>query len=108
MSSGRHGFFRDSLGRRAMAGALFALLVLVQSLSSSAWLHVLFHDDAASPEHYCAVKAFAQGQVDVADTSVRLPAPALRTLRATIRPETVFSSVSFLIAPSRAPPAFLG
>jgi hypothetical protein len=108
VKSRRQTLLGDSLGKRAIAGALFAVLVFVQSLAASPALHAHFHEDATAPGHYCAVKLFSQGQVDVSDPGTPVQPPDWSKPWTIQRRATAFLAVDHFLAPSRAPPSYLG
>jgi hypothetical protein len=97
--------FREGNSRRAWAVFGLALFLFVQLLTTSSALHKLFHSDADSASHHCAVTLLSRGQVNMADVVAPLIAfvAALFFLLPPFQ-SAVFASFDFRFSASRAPP----
>ena len=62
------------LSKRPLAGLMLLILLVVQTLASSADLHLRVHDDAHEAQHECAVQLLSSGQVDLTEGSTVIPA----------------------------------
>jgi len=92
--------------KSCVAAAVVLLLLFVQTLAASQALHAAScHEDAAAPEHTCAVKTLTQGQVDLAPSSAVTLLPAPLAVDDGMEPvPQVSASIRFLL-PSRGPPS---
>ena len=95
---------------RALQFALSSLLLLVLSASlvvaSSPALHQLIHSDSRGPNHECSATLLQKEQLVCSDPLVT-PVVRLQCVFAVYRPDAprALSAPSFLLSPSRAPPA---
>jgi hypothetical protein len=93
-----------SRAKLPLCGGLIILLLLVQSLAASPVLHHCFHDDASAPEHVCAVKTVAQGQLDLAPAGDFAPTmPDAILVQFLVAPPNLCSQF-FCTTSSRVPP----
>jgi hypothetical protein len=96
-----------SLGRAGIALSLAFLILLLNAMAAFPALHELFHHDADSTEHHCAVTLFAHGQVDsfTVDVSVATPPASIGSVPPVIFP--VFAPSIENLPAGRGPPASL-
>lgn len=92
-------------GKAVIALLLVALVLMLDAMAACPQLHELIHKDADSAEHQCAVKLFAQGQVD--SVTVGLPVAAPQVFVFTVPPIeiSVFAPAIEDLPAGRAPPS---
>ena len=90
--------------KKGVSVVLLAVLMLLQSMVAAPGLHQLFHVDAASPSHHCAVTMLASGHVACADPVVAVAPPAFVFIQADVPSVSDFVSTDVLLHPSRGPP----
>jgi hypothetical protein len=96
-----------SRAKLPLSGGLVVLLLFVQTLAASSFLHHCFHDDANAPDHVCAVKTVAQGQLDLAAVGKVVPARPEVFLVQFFATPTIPSSDLFAVDSSRGPPSLV-
>jgi hypothetical protein len=90
--------------KQGLSALLLGLLLLIQSMVALPGLHRLFHYDAASPAHQCAVTMLALGQVNCSTTEVCVAPPSCPLAQSARMPEASFVSTDIQLQPSRGPP----
>ena len=90
-----------------MAGALIALVLLLNFLACASASHLTLHRDAGSVQHHCAVTLFASGQVETAMPPAQMPVPVFTFLELPERANTPWFSRFFDFSFTRGPPAIL-
>jgi len=94
-----------SLSKRMTAVLALALFCWSSALAASHSLHEKAHGhDAAAPEHQCAAKLLAQGQVESFTPVTAVSAPDSIIAFSLPAPALVFVSVDRRLAPGRGPP----
>jgi hypothetical protein len=92
--------------RRFWAVACLVLFVGLQFAAVSEQLHAAIHPDANAADHTCVIKVLSQGQVDVSDAMVLVPAPeSVRCLEPVLE-FLPFPATEYLLQFGRAPPSF--
>lgn len=96
------------LSKRMTAAIALALFCWSSLLAASHSLHEKAHGhEAAAPEHQCAAKLLAHGQVDTFTPVVAAPAPGAVITFSLPAPAPVHSVEDRRLSPGRAPPASL-
>jgi hypothetical protein len=91
-------------GQAIIASLLTGIVLLLNAMAASPALHELFHSDANSGQHHCAVTLFAHGQVDSAPVDVA-PDAVFTPFQAVFQIEfSVFRPVIENLPSGRAPP----
>ena len=95
------------LGQTVVSVLLTAVVLLLLAMAASEPLHKLFHEDAGTAGHACAVTLFAHGQVDAAtvEISCALPAAAIEATSPFLI--SVFRPAIENLPAGRAPPVFV-
>lgn len=92
---------------RGLAGALAGALLLFELLSTNGQFHQALHPAGKSGSNSCVVCLFAKGQVDAPPLA---PVPSgvvwSRFESAPTTESTALVDSTYLVSPSRAPPAF--
>lgn len=95
-----------SRAKLPLSGGLVLLLLLLQTLAVSPFLHHCVHDEASAPDHVCAVQTVAQGHLSLANPGSELP-PAPPLFPFTIlRAAPVLIASFFSVDSSRGPPSW--
>lgn len=93
------------LSKRMTAALALALFCWSTVLAASHSLHEKAHGhDAATPEHQCAAKLLAHGQVDSFTPAVAAPAPDALITFSLPAPAPARSAEDRRLSPGRAPP----
>jgi len=97
------GFGRTA---KAVAAAFGIVLVIVLgTLAVSPSLHQRLHTDSARPDHFCAISAFATGQLGWTEAIHVVAAASVFHFRGVLLGETLLAShLDFYFSPNRAPP----
>lgn len=95
-----------SLTVKSVGAAFLVLLVLVLgAFSASPTLHHELHPDSTQPDHFCLITAFANGQLEAAESLPAVAAACVFLLCGTLLPMTPLVSLfHFHFSRSRAPP----
>jgi hypothetical protein len=89
-----------------MAAALLVLFLGLGALAAVPELHLAIHSDANHPDHQCAIKTLAQGNIELPPCETPILTP---TFPCPVVPkvELAVSDTTFeLLPPGRAPPLF--
>ena len=81
-----------------------SLVLFLNLLAASPWLHERFHADAGHEDHQCAVTVFAHGQVEVAGVDVPVSAPLVFAVALPPVEFSVFTPAIENLPAGRAPP----
>jgi hypothetical protein len=104
MKSGFRGLVSKT--KAPLAAGLVLLLLAVQALAASPFLHCGLHEDASAPDHICAVKTLAQGQVSLSTPGLSLRLPTVGYAAAvSLDGCPILTPLFFSVDSSRGPPS---
>jgi hypothetical protein len=86
MPSSASNACRPSVARKAFAGLLLHVVLLLAVCSSGPLLHRLWHADALAPNHACAITTLAAGHALPASATLVALSPTLGWLAPALRP----------------------
>jgi hypothetical protein len=87
-----------------LAAGLVLLLLAVHALAASPFLHCELHEDAGAPDHICAVKTLAQGQVSLSTPGLNLRLPTIGYAAPSLDGCPILTPLFFSVDSSRGPP----
>ena len=88
-----------------LSAALVCAVLFIQVLAGSPTLHLDIHDDAASHNHECAVKTFAQGKLDLNPPSQVFSPPVVWFAPITPTTEVQREKYFQVVSSPRGPPS---
>ena len=92
---------------RSLVGVLAAAILLCELLAANSGFHQALHRSGKAASDSCVLCLFAKGQVDLPQSVLTVPESVRSSFDLTPRMESVaLPDFTYLVSPSRAPPAF--